>query len=324
MTLKKKKAINNQNSFEAANKGIKTTIIGIIISLILAAVKAIAGILGNSYALIADAIESASDVFTSIIVLAGLRIAQLPPDQKHPYGHGKAEPFAGIIVAVALFIAAIFIITQSIHEIITPHHAPAPFTLIVLIIVVITKEVLFRFIIKVGQSVESVAIKNDAWHHRSDAITSGAAFIGISVALIGGDGYEQADDYAALFASGIIIFNAYRLFRPALDEIMDAAPSKEINNEIINATNSVEGVIATDKCFVRKMGLDYYIDIHIIVDGNLTVHDGHEIAHNVKDYLMSSFPQISNVLVHVEPATEERLKRGHIIEQTKNKSSNSE
>jgi len=320
MTLNKKKILNNQNSFEAANKGVRTTIIGIITSILLAAIKAVAGILGNSYALIADAIESASDVFTSIVVLAGLRIAQLPPDQKHPYGHGKAEPFAGIVVAIALFVAAIIIITQSIHEIITPHHAPAPFTLIVLVVVVLTKEFLFRYIIKVGTEVNSVAVRNDAWHHRSDAFTSGAAFIGISIALIGGEGYEQADDYAALFASGVIIFNAYRLLRPALDEIMDAAPSKEINQEIINATNSVSGVIATDKCYVRKMGLDYYIDIHIIVDGNLTVHDGHEIAHNVKDYLMKTFPQISNVLVHVEPATEERLSREHIREQTNSKS----
>lgn len=320
MTLNKKKILNNQNSFEAANKGVRTTIIGIIISILLAAIKAVAGILGNSYALIADAIESASDVFTSIVVLAGLRIAQLPPDQKHPYGHGKAEPFAGVVVAIALFVAAIIIITQSIHEIITPHHAPAPFTLIVLVLVVLTKEFLFRYIIKIGTEVNSVAVKNDAWHHRSDAFTSGAAFIGISIALIGGEGYEQADDFAALFASGVIIFNAYRLLRPALDEIMDAAPSKEINQEIIYATNSVSGVIATDKCYVRKMGLDYYIDIHIIVDGNLTVHDGHEIAHNVKDYLMKTFPQISNVLVHVEPATEERLSREHIREQTNIKS----
>lgn len=319
MTLNKNKILNNQNSFEAANKGVRTTIIGIITSILLAAIKAVAGILGNSYALIADAIESASDVFTSIVVLAGLRIAQLPPDQKHPYGHGKAEPFAGIVVAIGLFVAAIIIITQSIHEIITPHHAPAPFTLIVLVLVVLTKEFLFRYIIKVGTEVNSVAVKNDAWHHQSDAFTSGAAFIGISIALIGGEGYEQADDFAALFASGVIIFNAYRLLRPALDEIMDAAPSKEINLEIIYATNSVSGVIATDKCYVRKMGLDYYIDIHIIVDGNLTVHDGHEIAHNVKDYLMKTFPQISNVLVHVEPATEERLSREHIREQTNSK-----
>lgn len=320
MTLNKKKILNYKNSFEAANKGVRTTIIGIITSMLLAAIKAVAGILGNSYALIADAIESASDVFTSIVVLAGLRIAQLPPDQKHPYGHGKAEPFAGIVVAIALFVAAIIIISQSIHEIITPHHAPAPFTLIVLVVVVLTKEFLFRYIIKVGTEVNSIAVKNDAWHHRSDAFTSGAAFIGISIALIGGEGYEQADDFAALFASGVIIFNAYRLLRPALDEIMDAAPSKEINQEIIYATNSVSGVIAIDKCYVRKMGLDYYIDIHIIVDGKLTVHDGHEIAHNVKDYLMKTFPQISNVLVHVEPATEERLSREHIREQTNSKS----
>ncbi|MGQ9798312.1 MAG: cation diffusion facilitator family transporter [Ignavibacterium sp.] len=320
MTLNKKKILNNQNSFEAANKGIRTTIIGIITSILLAVIKVVAGILGNSYALIADAIESASDVFTSIVVLAGLKIAQLPPDQKHPYGHGKAEPFAGIVVAIALFVAAIIIITQSIHEIITPHHAPAPFTLIVLVLVILTKEFLFRYIIKIGTEVNSVAVKNDAWHHRSDAFTSGAVFIGISIALIGGEGYEQADDFAALSASGVIILNAYRLLRPALDEIMDAAPSKEINQEIIYATNSVSGVIATDKCYVRKMGLDYYIDIHIIVDGNLTVHDGHKIAHNVKDCLMNTFPQISNVLVHVEPATEERLSREHIREQTNNKS----
>ena len=221
--IKKNKIVS-----DLAEQGIHTTIIGIIASIVLAAIKAIAGVLGNSYALIADAIESASDVFTSIIVLTGLKIARRPADETHPYGHGKAEPFAGIIVAAALFIAAIIIIIQSLHEIITPHHAPAPFTLIVLVVVVITKEFLFRFIIKVGNSVDSIAVKNDAWHHRSDAITSGAAFIGIAVALIGGPGYEQADDYAALCASAIIIFNAYRLFKPALFEIMDAAPSPEV------------------------------------------------------------------------------------------------
>ena len=196
------KTKKNKIVADLAEQGIHTTIIGIITSIVLAAIKAIAGVMGNSYALIADAIESASDVFTSIIVLTGLKIARRPADETHPYGHGKAEPFAGIIVAAALFIAAIVIIIQSLHEIITPHHAPAPFTLIVLVAVVITKEFLFRFIIKVGNSVDSVAVKNDAWHHRSDAITSGAAFIGIAIALIGGPGYEQADDYAALVCFG--------------------------------------------------------------------------------------------------------------------------
>ncbi len=182
---------------------------------------------------------------------------------------------------------------------------------------VITKELLFRFIIKVGNSVESIAVKNDAWHHRSDAITSGAAFIGIAIALIGGTGYEQADDYAALCASAIIIYNAYRLFKPALFEIMDTAPSPEVIQKIINTSLQVDGVVAIDKCFARKMGFQYYIDMHVIVDGNISVHEGHEISHEVKDRLVDSFQNISDVLIHIEPATEERLKRKHIIEQKK-------
>jgi len=206
-----------------------------------------------------------------------------------------------------------------VHEIITPHHAPAPFTLIVLVAVVIIKETLFRFVIKVGKSVDSVAVKNDAWHHRSDAITSGAAFIGIAIALIGGKGYEQADDYAALCASAIIIYNAYRLFKPALFEIMDTAPSPEVIQKIINTSLQVDGVVAIDKCFARKMGFQYYIDMHVIVDGNISVHVGHEISHKVKDKLLDSFQNISDVLIHIEPATKERLKRKHIIEQTKEK-----
>ncbi len=313
------KTKKNKIISDLAEQGIHTTIIGIIASIVLAAIKATAGVMGNSYALIADAIESTSDVFTSIIVLTGLKIARRPADETHPYGHGKAEPFAGIIVAAALFIAAIIIIIQSLHEIIIPHHAPAPFTLIVLVAVVITKEVLFRFIIKVGNSVDSVAVKNDAWHHRSDAITSGAAFIGIAIALIGGSGYEQADDYAALCASAIIIFNAYRLFKPGLFEIMDTAPSPDVIKKVIEASLKVEGVVAIDKCFARKMGFQYYIDMHVIVDGNISVHKGHDISHEVKDRLVDSFQNISDVLIHIEPATEERLKRKHIIEQTKGK-----
>lgn len=308
------KKSNSKNA--NADKGIKTTLLGIITSIILAAIKGIAGILGNSYALIADAIESVSDVFTSIIVLAGLKIAKKPADDTHPYGHGKAEPIAGIIVASALFVAAIVIIIQSIHEIITPHHAPAPFTLIVLVVVVIVKELLFRFILDIGKMVNSVAVKNDAWHHRSDAITSGAAFVGISIALIGGPGYEEADDYAALFASLIIIYNAYRMFKPALFEVMDTAPSKEVIQKIIETSLTVEGVVAIDKCFARKMGFEYYIDMHVIVDGNISVHSGHEISHKVKEKLIETFPAISNVLIHIEPATEERLKRKHVIDQT--------
>lgn len=279
----------------------KTTLLGIIVSLILASIKIFSGVIGNSYALIADGIESLTDIFTSSVVFTGLYFASKPPDEDHPYGHGKAEPFAGIVVSFGIFIAALVIIVQSIYEIITPHHAPAPFTLIVLVIVIITKESLFRFVIKVGTTVKSIAVKSDAWHHRSDAITSAAALVGISIALIGGEGYESADDYAALFASAIIIFNAYRIFKPALYELLDTSPPAKSIQKIRDTASKVENVMGIDKCYVRKMGFDYFVDIHVLVDADLPVHKGHEIAHRVKDTLMKEYSNISDVLVHIEP-----------------------
>lgn len=285
----------------AAQKGIRSAMTGIVVNALLALVKGIAGFIGNSYALIADAIESASDVVSSLIVVSGLRIAAKPRDENHPYGHGKAEPIAAVIVALSLFGAALTIITQSYHEIVTPHHAPAPFTLIVLIIVVLTKEALFRSVFRVAEEVQSTAVRTDAWHHRSDAITSAAAFIGISLALIGGDGFESADDWAALFASVIIIYNAYALFRPALDEIMDAAPPADMIAQVRAAAGAVPGVLGLDKCYVRKMGLEYFVDLHVIVNGTSTVREGHRIGHDVKDAVCRALPRIADVMVHVEP-----------------------
>lgn len=293
--MKRKKNKNN------IKKGLKSTFIGILVSFFLATIKIFTGIVGNSYALIADGIESLTDIFTSSIVLTGLYFASKPADEDHPYGHGKAEPFAGIAVSFGIFIAAMVIVVQSVYEIITPHHAPAPFTLIVLIIVITTKEALFRFVIKVGTTVNSVAVKSDAWHHRSDAITSAAAFIGISIALLGGTGYESADDFAALFASVIIIINAYRIFKPALFELLDTAPPTYVVRKVRDVASQVENVMGIDKCFVRKMGFDYFVDIHVLVDANLPVHKGHEIAHIVKDQLMKEYSNISDVLVHIEP-----------------------
>lgn len=284
-----------------ASIGSRTTIIGIFANALLACIKGLAGIVGNSYALLADAVESSTDVFSSLVVLSGLRIAKAPPDEDHPYGHGKAEPLAAAVVSLALVVAAIGIAVQSIREIHLPHHSPAPFTLIVLVGVVITKESLFRFVFKTGQSVNSTAVKTDAWHHRSDALTSLAAFIGISIALIGGRGYEQADDWAALFASGVIAFNGIRLLRPAILEAMDTAPSSEVVEQVLNTAGRVEGVVGLDKCLVRKMGFDYYVDLHVIVDGNLPVRQAHKIGHDVKDRLRAEHSYIKDVLVHIEP-----------------------
>jgi cation diffusion facilitator family transporter len=293
--------MRNVRRKKLSSKGIKTTVLGIIVSFFLAAVKIFSGIIGNSYALVADGIESVADVFTSFIVLTGLKISVKPPDENHPYGHGKAEPLAGMMVAVALFIAAAVIIYQSVNEIITPHHAPEAFTLIVLILVVMTKEVLFRYISKIGASIESIAVKNDAWHHRSDAITSSAAFIGISIALIGGDGYESADDFAALFASIIIIINGFLILKPTLYELTDANISNELAEKLITDAKTIGQIYKVEKLFIRKMGFDYFVDAHIIVNGKLTVEEGHEIAHKFKDKIMNTNKRIYDVMVHVEP-----------------------
>lgn len=274
---------------------------GIGVSLLLAIIKGIAGFFGNSYALIADAIESFSDVFSSLVLWFGLKLAARPPDEDHPYGHGKAEPIATVIVALALLVAASIITIESIENLVTPHEVPETFTLFVLLGVIGTKELMFRYVIKVGEETKSSAVKADAFHHRSDAITSGAAFIGISIALIGGEGYEGADDWAALLAAVVILYNAVRIVRPALAEIMDAAPSEEILEKVKGIAASVDKVTGLDKCFVRKMGFDYYVDLHVVVNGNLTVREGHKIAHEVKDAILAAYPRINDVLVHIEP-----------------------
>lgn len=285
-----------------AHKGLRSTFIGILTNTLLAAIKGIAGVLGNSYALIADAIESTTDIASSFIVWGGLKISTLPPDDDHPYGHGKAEPLAAVVVSLTLIAAALGITIQSVREIVTPHHAPAPFTLAVLVLVVVTKETLFRYVFNVGQSVNSTAVKSDAWHHRSDAITSAAVFIGISVALIGGVGYESADDWAALFASSIIVFNAYRILRPAINEVMDAAPSSQLEDAIRKVAQRVEGVIALEKCLIRKTGFSYYVDLHVTVEGAISVRDGHNIARQVKAAIRTSHPSVAEVLIHIEPS----------------------
>ena len=278
--------------------------IGMAVNVVLAIVKIVTGIVGNSYALIADGIESTSDIVSSLVVWTGLKISSLPADEDHPYGHGKAESIAGMVVALALLAAAVFIAVQSVREIITPHHAPAWFTLLVLALVIATKETLYRLVLRVGDELTSTAVTGDAWHHRSDALTSAAAFVGISIALIGGQGYESADDWAALLACAVILFNGYRIFRAALNEIMDAAPPDPLQTQIRQLASSVPGVVRIEKCRARKSGLGLFVEIHIEVDGTLSVQRGHEIAHQVSDHLKSSSLSIQHVVAHVEPAME--------------------
>ncbi len=282
--------------------GARIALIGMLVNVVLAAAKISAGLFGNSYVLIADGIESALDIAGSVVIWGGLKFAARPPDETHPYGHGKAEPLAAAIVAMGVLLASIGLAIQSVREIFVPHHGPAPFTLVVLIVVVAVKEILYHVVIRLGKNVESTAIQTDAWHHRADALTSIAAFIGISVALFGGEKWYSADDWAALFACAVIGTNGFRLLLPALQEMLDTAPRGEIVSKIQQAAASVAGVVNVEKCLVRKMGISFYVDLHVGVDGAISVREGHHIAHLVKDAIKQTDARIADVLVHIEPA----------------------
>src|SRR6516165_943959 len=271
----------------AADRGTKSSLVGIFVNLGLALIKCISGLLGHSFALVADGLESAADVLSGLVVLFGLKLAVKPPDADHPYGHGKAEPIAAIVVGVSLLGAAGTIIYESIHQILTPHSLPKAYTLVVLAGVLGVRQPLFPYVGHVGDSIASTAVRTDAWHHRSDAITSAFAFCGISVALVGGPGWEAADDWAALCAGVVIIYNALKQTKPALLELTDSAPEDpNVESRVRAIAASQTGVIGLDKCHARKMGLSYYVDLHIIVSGQLTVREGHRIAHSVEDAIL--------------------------------------
>jgi cation diffusion facilitator family transporter len=280
---------------------IKATYFSIIGNTALALIKWLAGFFGNSYALIADAIESTTDIFASLLVLFGLKYTSRPADENHPYGHGRAEPLITFLVVGFLMTSATVIAYESIKNIGTPHDLPQAWTLIVLGVIIIWKEISYQIVIRKSKETNSSALKADAWHHRSDAITSISAFIGISIALFFGKGYESADDWAALFASGFIIYNSYLIFRPALGEIMDEHLYDDIVHSVRKVALTVDGIIDTEKCFVRKSGMKYHIDLHAIVKGDLTVKEGHDLAHKLKDTLRNEIPELGHVLIHIEP-----------------------
>ncbi|MFN8438223.1 MAG: cation diffusion facilitator family transporter [Cytophagales bacterium] len=283
---------------------IKATYFSILGNFSLAIIKACAGVFGNSYALIADAIESTTDIFASLLVLFGLKYSNKPADKNHPYGHGRAEPLITFLVVGFLITSATLIAHESIENIQTPHELPKIWTLFILIPLIIWKEISFQIVLKKAKATNSSSLKADAWHHRSDAITSITALIGISIALFMGKGYETADDWAALFASAFILYNSYKIFRPALGEIMDEHLYDDLIEEIRKVSLTVSGVQNTEKCFIRKSGMKYHVDLHAIVDAQITVKEGHVIAHKLKDTLRHEIPQLGHVLIHIEPNDE--------------------
>ena len=283
-------------------RSLRATFLGLAVNVALAAAKFFAGIFGHSQALIADAVESLADIFSSIIVWRGLVVAETPPDEDHPYGHGKAEPLAAATVSAMLLLAAGMIAYHSLQGIVAPRATPSPWTLVILVAVIGVKETLFRFVLREAGHVHSSAMQTDAWHHRADAITSAAAFIGISIALIGGKGYETADNWAAVAAACVIGFNGWRLLRPALNDLMDTAPDRELINQIRAVAQTIPGVARVEKTHVRKMGYQFFVDMHVEVDPQMTVENAHRISHEVKNTVRGQIPSVRDVLIHIEPA----------------------
>lgn len=282
-------------------RGVRSAQAGMLVNAIFALVKFVAGVVGNSYALVADAVESTADILSSLIVWGGLRVAGRDPDDSYPFGYGKAESLAAAVVSLMLFGAAAGIGIESVRELRTPHHAPAPWTLAVLVAVVVGKGLLARSVRSVGTEIGSTAVKADAWHHASDAITSVAAFIGISIALIGGAGWESADDWAALFAAAIISFNASLLIRPAVADLMDRNPGPDVLGPVRRAAESVDGVLATEKLAVRKAGMAFRVVIHVQADPAITLDAAHVLSGKVKAAVRAALPRVQSVLVHMEP-----------------------
>jgi cation diffusion facilitator family transporter len=274
---------------------------GLVVNIFLVIVKLLAGIAGHSYALIADAIESFTDIFSSLIVWGGLRITTRPADEEYPYGYGKAEALAGAAVSLMLLGAALGVAVAAVGELTAPHHTPAWFTLAIIAAVIPVKEFLHRWVRKVGSETGSTAVKADAGHHRADAITSGAALVGISVALWGGPGWESADNWAALFAAAVIAANGILLLRPAIHDLMDRTPERPVLEKIAAVADAVDGVRATEKLRVRKVGMEYFVDIHVQADESMPLLDAHILSGKVKGAIRAAVPDVAGVLIHMEP-----------------------
>lgn len=277
-------------------------IVSFLSNVSLAAVKIIVGVAGSSYALIADGIESLADCLSSLIVWNGLRISGMEADHEHPYGHGKAEAVAALLAGIGLIVSAGLIAWQATRALMSPQDPPALYTVPTLVLIILIKEGLFRFIRKGANRHDSPALRAEAWHHRSDSLTSLGVLVGILIAVFAGPEYAFFDSLAALLVTGLIVVNALRIIRPALDELMDRRIENAKAQTILSHIQKVQGVIDVETLIVRRSGRDYIVDVHLEVDPLITVAQGHEIAHQVKDRLLAlPTPKVRYVVTHVEP-----------------------
>ncbi|PSL45112.1 cation diffusion facilitator family transporter [Salsuginibacillus halophilus] len=282
--------------------------IGIVGNLLLAVFKAVAGVISDSRALVADAVHSASDVAGSIAVLIGVRAAQRPPDRDHPYGHGKAETITAIIVAVLLVLVGFEIALSSVQDMFEPVTVPKTLALYAIMISIVLKEAMFRVKYYLGKKYQSDALLTDAWHHRSDVFSSAAVLVGVGAALVG-SAYDinwllYADLAAGIFVALLIIRMGWKLGKEAVHNTLDHVLHDEDTVEMRQTAAAVDGVLKVDEFHAREHGHYVIIDIKIAVDPYITVEEGHQIGKQVKEALMAQ-SNVQDVLVHINPHEDE-------------------
>jgi len=291
---------------ERSQKIIFATWVGIIVNIVLTILKAVGGLLSGSRALVADAAHSASDVVSSVVILFAVKIADKPPDEEHPYGHGKAENIASIIVALLLIVVGIEISISSIKVFFggTPV-APTTVALYILVVSIVIKEILFHYKYYVGKKYESAALIADAWHHRSDSLSSLAALGGVGLAIIGDrfqiDFLVYGDAVAGIAVSAIVIKVGYQLAKSSANVVLEQVLPKHEVKKYIKSVLKIEGVKRVDELLARTHGSYIIVDLKISVDPSITVKEGHDIARETKDKLMVEYKEVENVLVHINP-----------------------
>lgn len=281
--------------------GHRVTWVGVIANTFLIVLKLLAGIFGHSQALIADAFHSVSDFFTDFVVLIGLKMGRKAPDADHHFGHARIETTASGLVGFSLLAVAVFIGYSASRDIYlhTESH-PTWFAIAGAGLSILVKELLYRYTVLVGRRIKSTAVVANAWHHRSDALSSVAVLIGVTAAQIRPD-WHILDAYAALLVSFFIIKVALEILRDALREITDTAPNPEVINRIMGCISSVSNVIEVHDLRVRSIGGRYDLSVHVIVEPHLTVVEGHNTAREVEQCLVGEIGDIGEVTVHVDP-----------------------
>lgn len=294
-------AITNDNRQAMIRTGYKVTIVGVFWNIILVVIKLYAGFIGRSQALIADGVHSLSDLFSDLIVMFGLKWGRKEEDSDHPFGHGRIETLSGMIIGIILLLVGVGIVYDSIKRLYAHEHSvPSLFAIGVAFISIVIKEALYWYTLKVGKKIKSAAIVANAWHHRSDAFSSIAVLFGVTGAFIHPD-WVLADVLAALFVTFFIVKVGWQMIWQGVKEIIDTAPSKDVVIKINKTAAKIEGVRQVHDTRARFHGGQILVEMHIVVDPNITVFEGHEISAAVKYAVLDEIDDVQRVIIHIDP-----------------------